>query len=115
MTTAAEILGLNDLGTKSVHVKQWDRLVRVRELDLEQGMILFSKAAGDKVMLSGDDIARIVAWAVIDENGNRVFSDKDIPKLAHKNRDAMMHLYQEIMGLSGSVDDAEKNSKASRR
>lgn len=112
---SSEILALQDLRTKAVRVKAWDRIVRIRELDLDQGMQIFAKAVDNKVILSGEDIARVVAFGVIDENGERLFSDEDIPKLTSKSRNSMMFLYQEIMGLSGTVDDAVKNSGASQR
>ncbi len=111
----AEILKMDDLQTKSVHVKEWDRLVRIRELDLATGISIFEKALSDTVVMTAEDIAAVVVYGVIDEKGDPVFGKKDIKTLAHKSRNAMMMLYREIQNLSGSTQDAEKNSEASQR
>lgn len=104
---ASDILGFSDLRTKVVHVDQWDCDLTIRELGLDEGLRLFAFVSDDKITLSGEDIAHVIAWSVVDDNGERVFSDEDIPALAKKNRDAMIFLYQEIASLSG--DDTEKN------
>lgn len=115
MSLRDDILGLVDLATDTVHVPEWDTDVRIRALDLTQGMVVFGKAAGGKVTLDGDEIAAIVAWAVIDENGKQVFKDSDVEKLAQKNHAAMTLIYQRVMALTGSKAKAKKNSKASQR
>ena len=113
---ASDILGLDDLRTKAVKVKQWgNRIVRIRELDLAQGMAIFAKATEDKVIMSAEDIAQVVVFGVVNEKGAPVFTEEDIPKLVTKSRNALMFLYNEIMNLSGSAEDAGKNSEASQR
>lgn len=107
---ASDILNLNDLRTKTVRVEHWDCDLIIRELDLEDGVRLFSmvKDVGDgEYVMDADQIASVVAWGVIDEDGERVFSDDDIPALRKKSREPLMFLYTEITGIS--VEDAEKN------
>ena len=107
---SSELLALDDLRTKVVDVPGWKQKLTIRELGLDEGIKLFSMAqeSNDKLVLGGEDIARVIAWGVIDpDTRERVFSDADIPALAKKNRKALMFLYQEITALSG--DDAEKN------
>ena len=107
---ASDILDFNDLKTKSVRVEAWGCDLTVRELDLECGVKLFSMVSevGDgEFVMDADQIASVVAWGVIDEDGERVFSDEDIPALKKKSRDPLMLLYTEITGIS--VEDAEKN------
>lgn len=106
---SSDILGLSDLRTKTVRVKQWDCDLTIRELDLENGVKLFamvSEVDGDFV-IDAEQIASVVAWGVIDENGDRLFSDEDIPDLKKKARGPLMFLYTEITSISG--EDAEKN------
>lgn len=106
---ASDILGFDDLKTKTVKVDAWGCELTVRELDLEDGVKLFSmvKEDGGQFHMNADQIASVVAWGVIDEDGERLFSDEDIPKLKKKARDPLMLLYTEITGIS--VEDAEKN------
>ena len=107
---ASDILGFDDLRTKVVKVEAWDCELTVRELDLEDGVKLFSmvtEVSEGEFRMNADQIASVVAWGVIDENGERLFSDDDIPALMKKARDPLMFLYTEITGIS--VEDAEKN------
>jgi len=104
---ASDILGLDDLLTKVITVERWGKDVTIRELSLDEGMKVLGMADGDALTITGEDVAQIVAWGVIDDDGNRLFTDEQVPELAKKNRDALLFIYQEIMSISG--DDAGKN------
>ncbi len=106
---ASDILQFDDLATKTVKVKELDRELIIRELSLDDGIRWFQMAQelNDKLVLDAEDIAKVVAWGVINESGERLFSDEDIPSLKAKNRNALMFLYTEITKLSGA--NAEKN------
>jgi hypothetical protein len=108
---AADFLGLDDLRTKTVTVPRWNKAVTIRELGLEEGVKLSQmySAKDGQTVLSAEDIARVVAWGVVDENGERVFSDDDASALARKNRDPLMFLFREITSLSADFEEAEKN------
>jgi len=88
--------------------------VTIRELTLEEGVQLsrlYGRVSkeGDSVTLHAEDVAKVVAWGVVDESGERVFSDDDVPALARKNRDALMLLFREITALAADAEDAEGN------
>ena len=108
---ASDILDLNDLQTKVVKVKEWNREVTVQELGLDDGIKMFDLVRNlddDKVVITAESIAQVVAWGVVDpETNERVFSDDDVAALAQKSRKALMFLYEKIMALSGG--DAAKN------
>ena len=108
---AADILNFMDVRTSEVEVSEWNTTLRIKELGLDEGMSLFEKfkglKEGEEFTLKARDIAQVVAWGVIDEEGNRVFSDDDVPALAKKNRNALMTLYTAITALAG--EDAAKN------
>jgi hypothetical protein len=110
---ATDILGLDDLRTKEVEVPHWKQKLTIREMGLDDGVhfasMMRAKGDGDNVSLTGEDIAGVVARGVIDENGERVFKDEDIPALARKSQKALLFLYSEIVGLSGDVEEAAKN------
>lgn len=108
---ASEILGIDDLRTKTVLVPRWGKSVTIRELGLDDGVrlsLMYSEMDGQTV-LKAEDIARVVSWGVVDENGDRVFSDDDVSALARKNRDPLMFLFREITSLSADFEEAEKN------
>jgi hypothetical protein len=112
MDVRSELLGLDDLVTKEVEVPVWNRKLRVRELGLLESLqVMGPDKVGDdgKITMTGEDLARVVALGVISDDGERVFTDEDIPVLAKKNRKALTALYHEILALGGSVEEAEKN------
>lgn len=113
MSISQDILGFEDLRTKKVKVSQWKTTLTIRELGLQESMQAYGSlqpTEDGEVTLAYGDIAKIVAFGVIDPaTGERAFSDADIPKLARKNHKALMMLYTEITGLSGTVEDEVKN------
>ena len=112
MGLSQDLLDFDDLRTQEVMVPQWKRTVTIQELGLQESMLAFGSIKPDdegKVTLDHMDIAQIVAFGVIDpDTGERVFSDKNVPKLARKNHKALMLLYTSITALSGSVEDEVK-------
>jgi len=113
MAVKEQILGCVDLRRKTVEVPQWKQTLTIQELSLQQSLAAFGpdRLADDgKIKLAAVDIAQVVAWSVIDsETGERIFSDEDAPALAGKGRAPLMLLYNEIISLSGTAEDAEKN------
>ena len=112
MSNASDILGINDLRLKQVKVPQWNTSLTIRELGLQESMDAFADVKADddgNITLKPRQIAQVVAFGVVDNDGERVFSDADIDALARKNRDALMLLYTEIARLCGSVEDEVKN------
>jgi hypothetical protein len=107
------VLASSDLATREVEVPEWKTTLTVTELGLGEGMQLAAMYGnGEKVTLTGRDVAQVVAWGVVDpETGERVFSDADVPKLARKSRHALMRLFSAIGELSSAdgFEEAEKN------
>lgn len=107
-----KLLSVSDLRTKEVDVPSWGMKLTIRELNLQESMDAFSGIKPDddgNVTLGYEDVAKVVAFGVIDEDGERVFSDDDVPALAKKGKAALMKLYAEITKLSGTVEDEVKN------
>jgi len=108
--SSEDILGIFDLKTKDIEVDEWKKTLTIRELSLDDGMKMLSMIKGQdkaKATLTAHDIAQVIAWGVVDSNGERVFCDADVPRLAAKNRRPLMFIYSQITSLSGG--DAEKN------
>lgn len=109
--TRDQILATADLPAEDVEVPEWGGTVRVRTM-----------TAAERDVISGitDDIhfmERLVAVVVIDEAGNRVFSDADVEALGKKSAHALTRVFRVGLRLSsmqaGAVDGAVKNSGAS--
>lgn len=106
---ADDILGLKDRRTRTITVKEWGRDITIQELGLRSGLEAFSaNESGGQVVAEAEDVAKIVARSVVDDEGNRIFSDDHIPKLLEKNMKALVFIYQQVLELSAS-GDAEKN------
>ena len=116
--TANDILGIKDLRSERVFVKEWDREVIVREFSGRElqsvlGLESFSGnvEAGGKFAVM--DAARVCAIAIKDEDGKRIFTDEQAEDLANKNMNALMFVFRaalRISGLSGAEMEKEKNA-----
>ena len=110
MMKASDILSFADLKTKVVKVKEWDCELTIRELGLDEGLRMVAMVKdvdGETPTISAKDIAQVVAFGVVDEDGERLFSDDDVDALSRKHTKALTFLYGEIIALS--EQEAEKN------
>ena len=87
----------------------------VRELTAAQVQRLgFGMATEDGKVDSTRDNAlmtRVAAWGVIDEDGTRLFSEKDLDALGEKSYDVIQRLSTTIMRLSGLSAEAESEEE----
>lgn len=104
-----QILGAEDLGTTDVEVPEWGGTVRVRglsgaERDAFEASMVEIRGNSRKVRLENIR-ARLVALATVDENGERLFSDKDVEELGKKSGVALDRVWEAARNLSGLSDD----------
>ncbi|MDZ4250302.1 MAG: hypothetical protein U0990_09465 [Candidatus Nanopelagicales bacterium] len=114
-----EMLDIQDARFEDVAVPQWGQngtapMVRIRTLTAEERdrYELDSYDAREK----GSDVhlrARLLALAIVDESGNRVFTDRDVPALARKSAGAVEPIVKAIRRLNcldvEQVEAAAKN------
>lgn len=106
MLTKEQILSSQDRPTKEVEVSEWGGSVLVASM---------SGADRDRFELSMKDEelhnirARLVALTVVDESGDRIFTDKDITALGKKSAAALDKVFSAARELNGFGDDIEKN------
>lgn len=115
MSTAANlrdrILGASDLGREAVHVPEWDvtlwvRCMTARERDAFEAQQL---ALGRANRENENIRARLVVLTVVDETGNRVFSDADADALGNKAVAPMERLASVALRLNRiSAEDIEE-------
>jgi hypothetical protein len=116
LLTKEAILLADDLPHKDVRVKEWGGTVRVRTMTASERDKWEAETYGGDKMNTADFRARFVALCLVDEKGNRMFSDKEVAALGQKSASAMQRLLtvaQELNAITdGDVEELEKNSVA---
>lgn len=104
------ILGAVDLPTVDVEVPEWGGTVRVRMLTgterdaFEAGTVI---RQGKKVEANLVNIrARLVALCVVDENGQRLFTEADAEKLGQKSGAALGRVFEAAQKINGLTQEA---------
>lgn len=108
--TREQILQVEDLEREEVEVPEWGGSVIVRAMTaeerdaFEQSMI---ERKGKKVDVNLKNArARLVALTVVDEEGNRLFTDADIAALGRKSSAPITRISDVARRLSG-LDEEE--------
>mgnify|MGYP006308308593 CR=1 FL=1 len=117
-----DILSFDDIEIKEIKVPEWGGSVYIRQLSRGQADEYFNhrfdksewKQSGrDKsevqssVRLFGHD-AWLVAQAVCDEDGKRIFSNADVKELEKKNANAVGRIAVEVLKHSGMSQDVKE-------
>ena len=112
------ILAAQDLQTEDVEVPEWGGAVRVRsftgrERDAFEASMVRGDGRDRRVDLTNMR-ARLVGLTVIDESGQRLFTDEEADLLGAKSGAALDRVFaiaQKLNGLSGAdVEEFSKNS-----
>ena len=112
------ILAADDLQTEELEVPEWGGAVRVRsftgrERDAFEASMVRGDGRDRKVDLTNMR-ARLVGLTVIDEAGQRLFTDDEVDLLGAKSGAALDRVFaiaQKLNGLSGAdVEELSKNS-----
>lgn len=108
-----DIFKADDLPVEDVDVPEWGGVVRVRGLTgKERDRFEFKMAAARKDPASAQVRAEIVGRCIVDEDGDRVFSDRDIDRLGDKSGEALDRVFEKVRELSGMGDDAVEEAAA---
>lgn len=116
MLNKEQILKVNDLKTEKVSVPEWGGEVCVRT------MTGTDRDAFEQSIVTGPDKtnmenirARLCALTIVDEKGERLFTDKDVAELGKKSALALDHIFtiaQRINGIGASdIEELAKNSE----
>lgn len=115
-----QILTADDLETREVHVPEWadpvtgDDVVLVKALSGDERMAFQLSLAQIRTLPNGNTetrpdlrnmTAKLVARAIVDEQGNRVFSDQDIAALGKKSAAALERVFAVAQEMSGLSDE----------
>lgn len=112
------ILGAVDVQTEKVDVPEWGGDVIVRgltgdELDAFQGSVrqfrpTFDGKGMEPVLIQEGMRAKLLVKCLIDESGERLFTDQDAPALGAKNGSVIDRLYDVASRLSGLSEEEKK-------
>lgn len=107
LLTADQILKVDDLSSEVVPVPEWGGEVRVIELTGEQ-----RDAFGELISKQGkaNAHARLAAMTIVDEEGKRVFTDKQISALGAKSGVALKRVSDTALKLSKMLDEDVEDS-----
>lgn len=120
LLTKEQILKVKDIETRTVNVPEWGGDVLVRSLSATERDYFESKLvdqSGGKVRANLQNIkARLASMAIVDEEGNRVFSEQEIAILGTKSAAALNRISEAITDMSGiskkDMDELAGNSEA---
>lgn len=104
------ILGALDIETEEVYVPEWRGWVRVRglmgyERDAFEAELVRLRGPRGEVLMHNVR-AKLVARSVVDEVGNRLFTDADIEALGQKSAAALDRIFEVAQRLSGVTKQA---------
>ena len=117
LLTKDQILGADDRDSVEVEVPEWGGAVRIAamtaaERDAFEASMIDGKGKSDAKRLQNFR-ARFVASCIVDDDGNRLFSDKDIVALGKKSSAPISRLFDDCRKLNGmtdeDVEELEKN------
>lgn len=109
----AAILAADDKKMVDYDVPEWGGSVKLRvmtgtERDRFEGEFVNNNKSVEMVR------AKLVAKCLCDDQGNRLFDEKEIPQLGEKSAAVLDRLFSECMKLNrftkGDVDELAKNS-----
>ena len=114
------ILEREDIQTVEVECPEWGGTVRVRGMSgverdkFEASLIVEDDTPSQKkgrrrraeVKTSMDNVrAKLCAWCMVDENGQRLFTDADVAALGKKSAAPLDRVYDTASRLSGITED----------
>ena len=103
--TRDQILSANDLETKLVPVPGWGGEVKIQALtgaqrDAFEASMLAAKGKDQQRNLVNIR-ARLCALSIVDESGNRLFTDADVKFLGNKSAAALQSVFEAAQKLNG--------------
>lgn len=110
---AESILAAEDFCYADVECPEWGGVVRVRSLSGGQRSLITQRVQAQDT----DELEELLTvMGVVDEDGNRIFTNKDIDLLKKKSNTPISRIAKKIMKISGignageAVEEAKKNS-----
>jgi len=108
-----DILKASDNDPEEVEVPEWGGTVLVRgmtgrERDAFEISMMQPGRGGRKVMDASNTRAKVIARCVVDDDGNRLFTDADVTELGAKSAAAIDRVFEVAARLSGMADEEQE-------
>lgn len=112
------VASADDRQHEYIDIPEWSLRLRIqsltaRERDRYEATLITQKKGKTEINMR-DARARIAVLCVVDEDGNRVWSEADVEMLTTKSANAMNRIFLMAKKLSGigdsEIEDLEKNS-----
>lgn len=115
--TKEQILAANDSVVEEVEIPEWSGSVKVRGMtgkdrDAFEASLMEKKGKSTEQNFANLR-AKLVSRTVVDDEGNLIFSEADIPAIGEKSAKAIDRIFKVAQRLSGigqdAVDELTKN------
>ena len=101
-----DILKVNDLKTKKIKVPEWGGDVIISVMTAADRDIFEMSMINADGSVSKESIrARVASLTLVDEQGNRLFTDKDLIALGKKSGTALTRVYDASQKLNRITDE----------
>lgn len=104
LLTKEAILAANDRRTQDVEVPEWGGTVRVSTMSASERDKWEAETYGGDKPNTQDFRARFVALCLVDDKGERMFSEKDIAALGKKSAAALHRVFKAAQALNALTD-----------
>ena len=106
------ILAADDYFREYVDMPEWGGGVYVRALSAAAGLGMANRPEADEMDQATANIGWLLVKTVVDENGQPIFTNDDIPALMGKSKaaiDRLMTVAMRVNGMGSFGESAEKN------
>ena len=105
------ILGASDIETATVDCPEWDLKVTVKGMTGAERDAFEQSIRKDGKLDLRNARAKLLVSVIVNENGTRIFADKDAPDLGKKSAKVLNRLYEAAARLSGLDDESEAETE----
>lgn len=106
----AQIIAAQDRRYTEVDVPEWGGKVRLASLDADSSLKAERMIGKDT---KDNPLSALLSYAIVDENGDRIFDEKSMEALGKKNPTVLVRLVEAMKALNKTEEKEKGNSEAS--
>ena len=110
MLSKKDILSAKDRTTIVMDIPEWGGEITLGSLSSQDRDRYEEALTGSNVDKYDNIVAKFVAKSIMDENGERIFTEKDITELGKKSGKVMLRIFMEARKLNDLTEDDVKES-----
>lgn len=114
-----QILAVRDIKIEELYVPEWDGSIYIKTMTAEERdkfeEAIFIKDGGKRKTDVSGLRAKLCAFVICDEEGNRLFSEAEVEALSKKSAAALTRIFEKAQEISATrEDDFEEMAKNSK-